>query len=206
MSEIKMISAKKFHKKYNLVKQMQREREILRVAIKNINQQISVKTNEKLRLETDNHNSSYSHFKLVKEIEKLETDRNFYEKTIHFYKRKISNFFKKYNEQVVLFVKNKRKLKNERKQLKQIADKIEENRFAIDSLETKRKMLRQEMQVHIVCDNFDRMQKVQNNIKRRRYIRSLDSLYSSVIIEIIKLSREQKELKNKFKQLQKIVC
>lgn len=201
-----MISAKKFHKKYNLVKQMQREREILRVAIKNINQQISVKTNEKLRLETDNHNSSYSHFKLVKEIEKLETDRNFYEKTIHFYKRKISNFFKKYNEQVVLFVKNKRKLKNERKQLKQIADKIEENRFAIDSLETKRKMLRQEMQVHIVCDNFDRMQKVQNNIKRRRYIRSLDSLYSSVIIEIIKLSREQKELKNKFKQLQKIVC
>lgn len=201
-----MISAKKFHKKYNLVKQMQREREILRVAIKNINQQISVKTNEKLKLETDNHNSSYSHFKLVKEIEKLETDRDFYEKTIHFYKRKISNFFKKYNEQVVLFVKNKRKLKNERTQLKQIADKIEENRFAIDSLEVKRKMLRQEMQVHIVCDNFDRMQKVQNNIKRRRYIRSLGSLYSSVIIEIIKLSREQKELKNKFKQLQKIVC
>lgn len=201
-----MISAKKFHKKYNLVKQMQREREILRVAIKNINQQISVRTNEKLKFETDNHNSSYSHFKLVKEIEKLETDRDFYEKTIHFYKRKISNFFKKYNEQVVLFVKNKRKLKNERKQLKQIADKIEENRFAIDSLETKRKMLQQEMQVHIVCDNFDRMQKVQNNIKRRRYIRSLGSLYSSVIIEIIKLSREQKELKNKFKQLQKIVC
>ena len=130
----------------------------------------------------------------------------FTKKTIHFYKRKISNFFKKYNEQVVLFVKNKRKLKNERKQLKQIADKIEENRFAIDSLEVKRKMLRQEMQVHIVCDNFDRMQKVQNNIKRRRYIRSLGSLYSSVIIEIIKLSREQKELKNKFKQLQKIVC
>ena len=185
---------------------MQREREILRVAIKNINQQISVRTNEKLKFETDNHNSSYSHFKLVKEIEKLETDRDFYEKTIHFYKRKISNFFKKYNEQVVLFVKNKRKLKNERKQLKQIADKIEENRFAIDSLETKRKMLQQEMQVHIVCDNFDRMQKVQNNIKRRRYIRSLGSLYSSVIIEIIKLSREQKELKNKFKQLQKIVC
>jgi hypothetical protein len=56
-----------------------------------------------------------------------------------------------------LFVKNKRKLKNERKQLKQIADKIEENRFAIDSLEVKRKMLRQEMQVHIVYDNFDRM-------------------------------------------------
>lgn len=206
MSETKMISAKKFHKKYNLVKQMQREREILRVAIKNINQQISVRTNEKLKFETDNHNSSYSHFKLVKEIEKLETDRDFYEKTIHFYKRKISNFFKKYNEQVVLFVKNKRKLKNERKQLKQIADKIEENRFAIDSLETKRKMLQQEMQVHIVCDNFDRMQKVQNNIKRRRYIRSLGSLYSSVIIEIIKLSRKQKELKNKFKQLQKIVC
>lgn len=136
-----MIPAKKFHKKYNLVKQMQREREILRAEIKNINQQISVKTNEKLKLETDNHNSSYSHFKLVKEIEKLETDRDFYEKTIHFYKRKISNFFKKYNEQVVLFVKNKRKLKNEHKQLKQIADKIEENRFAIDSLEVKRKML-----------------------------------------------------------------
>ena len=206
MSETKMISAKKFHKKYNLVKQMQREREILRVAIKNINQQISVRTNEKLKFETDNHNSSYSHFKLVKEIEKLETDRDFYEKTIHFYKRKISNFFKKYNEQVVLFVKNKRKLKNERKQLKQIADKIEENRFAIDSLEVKRKMLRQEMQDHIVFDNFDRMQKVQNNIKRRRYIRSLSSLYSFVIIEIIKLSREQKELKNKFKQLQKAVC
>ena len=206
MSETKMISAKKFHKKYNLVKQMQREREILRVAIKNINQQISVRTNEKLKFETDNHNSSYSHFKLVKEIEKLETDRDFYEKTIHFYKRKISNFFKKYNEQVVLFVKNKRKLKNERKQLKQIADKIEENRFAIDSLEVKRKMLRQEMQDHIVFDNFDRMQKVQNNIKRRRYIRSLSSLYSFVIIEIIKLSREQKELKKKFKQLQKAVC
>ena len=206
MSETKMISAKKFHKKYNLVKQMQREREILRVAIKNINQQISVMTNEKLKFETDNHNSSYSHFKIVKEIEKLETDRDFYEKTIHFYKRKISNFFKKYNEQVVLFVKNKRKLKNERKQLKQIADKIEENRFTIDSLETKRKMLQQEMQVHIVCDNFDRMQKVQNNIKRRRYIRSLGSLYSSVIIDIINISREQKELKNKFKQLQKVVC
>lgn len=201
-----MIPAKKFHKKYNLVKQMQREREILRAEIKNINQQISVKTNEKLKLETDNHNSSYSHFKLVKEIEKLETDRDFYEKTIHFYKRKIINFFKKYNEQVVLFVKNKRKLKNERKQLKQIVDKIEENRFAIDSLEVKRKMLRQEMQDHIVIDNFDKMQKVQNNIKRRRYIRSLSSLYSSVIIEIIKLSREQKELKNKFKQLQKAVC
>ena len=201
-----MIPAKKFHKKYNLVKQMQREREILRAEIKNINQQISVKTNEKLKLETDNHNSSYSHFKLVKEIEKLETDRDFYEKTIHFYKRKISNFFKKYNEQVVLFVKNKRKLKNERKQLKQIADKIEENRFAIDSLEVKRKMLRQEMQVHIVCDNFERMQRIQNNIKRRRYIRSLGSLYSSVIIDIINISREQKELKNKFKQLQKVVC
>jgi hypothetical protein len=201
-----MIPAKKFHKKYNLVKQMQREREILRAKIKNINQQISVKTNEKLKLETDNHNSSYSHFKLVKEIEKLETDRDFYEKTIHFYKRKISNFFKKYNEQVVLFVKNKRKLKNERKQLKQIADKIEENRFAIDSLEVKRKMLRQEMQVHIVYDNFDRMQRIQNNIKIRRYIRSLDSLYSSVIIDIINISREQKELKNKFKQLQKVVC
>ena len=201
-----MILAKKFHKKYNLVKQMQREREILRAKIKNINQQISVKTNEKLKLETDNHNSSYSHFKLVKEIEKLETDRDFYEKTIHFYKRKISNFFKKYNEQVVLFVKNKRKLKNERKQLKQIADKIEENRFAIDSLEVKRKMLRQEMQVHIVYDNFDRMQRIQNNIKIRRYIRSLDSLYSSVIIDIINISREQKELKNKFKQLQKVVC
>lgn len=201
-----MIPAKKFHKKYNLVKQMQREREILRAEIKNINQQISVKTNEKLKLETDNHNSSYSHFKLVKEIEKLETDRDFYEKTIHFYKRKISNFFKKYNEQVVLFVKNKRKLKNERKQLKQIADKIEENRFAIDSLEVKRKMLRQEMQVHIVCDNFDRMQRIQNNIKRRRYIRSLGSLYSSVIIDIINISCEQKELKNKFKQLQKVVC
>ena len=201
-----MIPAKKFHKKYNLVKQMQREREILRAEIKNINQQISVRTNEKLKLETDNHNSSYSHFKLVKEIEKLETDRDFYEKTIHFYKRKISNFFKKYNEQVVLFVKNKRKLKNECKQLKQIADKIEENRFAIDSLEVKRKMLRQEMQVHIVCDNFDRMQQIQNNIKRRRYIRSLGSLYSSVIIDIINISREQKELKNKFKQLQKVVC
>lgn len=201
-----MIPAKKFHKKYNLVKQMQREREILRAEIKNINQQISVKTNEKLKLETDNHNSSYSHFKLVKEIEKLETDRDFYEKTIYFYKRKISNFFKKYNEQVVLFVKNKRKLKNERKQLKQIADKIEENRFAIDSLEVKRKMLRQEMQVHIVYDNFDRMQRIQNNIKRRRYIRSLGSLYSSVIIDTINISREQKELKNKFKQLQKVVC
>ena len=201
-----MISAKKFHKKYNLVKQMQREREILRAEIKNINQQISVKTNEKLKLETDNLNSSYSHFKLIKEIEKLETDRDFYEKTIHFYKRKISNFFKKYNEQVILFVKNKRKLKNERKQLKQIADKIEENRFAINSLENKRKMLRQEMEVHIVCDNFDRMQKVQNNIKRRQYICSLGSLYSSVIIDIINISREQKELKNKFKQLQKVVC
>ena len=201
-----MISAKKFHKKYNLVKQMQREREILRAEIKNINQQISVKTNEKLKLETDNLNSSYSHFKLIKEIEKLETDRDFYEKTIHFYKRKISNFFKKYNEQVILFVKNKRKLKNERKQLKQIADKIEENRFAINSLENKRKMLRQEMEVHIVCDNFDRMQKVQNNIKRRQYICSLGSLYSSVIIDIINISREQKELRNKFKQLQKVVC
>lgn len=130
----------------------------------------------------------------------------FTKKTIHFYKRKISNFFKKYNEQVVLFVKNKRKLKNERKQLKQIADKIEENRFAIDSLEVKRKMLRQEMQVHIVYDNFDRMQRIQNNIKIRRYIRSLGSLYSSVIIDIINISREQKELKNKFKQLQKVVC
>ena len=63
-----MIPAKKFRKKYNLVKQMQREREILRAEIKNINQQISVKTNEKLKLETDNHNSSYSHFKLVKKI------------------------------------------------------------------------------------------------------------------------------------------
>lgn len=105
-----------------------------------------------------------------------------------------------------MFVKNKRKLKNERKQLKQIADKIEENRFAIDSLEVKRKMLRQEMQVHIVYDNFDRMQRIQNNIKIRRYIRSLGSLYSSVIIDIINISREQKELKNKFKQLQKVVC
>lgn len=83
-----MIPAKKFHKKYNLVKQMQREREILRAEIKNINQQISVKTNEKLKLETDNHNSSYSHFKLVKEIEKLETDRDFYEKQFTFINEK----------------------------------------------------------------------------------------------------------------------
>ena len=98
------INSKKLHKKYAQIKQMQRERELLRTEIKYINDKLVV---------NDNTNNNKLHLS-------LKEDRVFYEKQVHHYKQKINHFFTKYGKEIELLVQRKKRNKEQHELYKKL--------------------------------------------------------------------------------------
>ena len=167
------INSKKLHKKYAQIKQMQRERELLRTEIKYINDKLVV---------NDNTNNNKLHLS-------LKEDRVFYEKQVHHYKQKINHFFTKYGKEIELLVQRKKRNKEQHELYKKLVQQIDANRYAINLLNKKE-----------IQDLIHYWGKTLNhNVDISVYV--LRTMKTDIKQQIIRLSKQQEQLKREIRTI-----
>lgn len=173
------INSKKLHKKYAQIKQMQRERELLRTEIKKINDELVV-----------NYNLNNNKLHLS-----LKEDSAFYEKQVHHYKQKIKHFFTKYEKEIELLNQRKKRNKEQRKLYKKLAQQIDANRYAINLLNKKEIELTKEIQdlIHYWGKTLNQ------NVDISVYV--LRTMKTDIKQQIIRISKQQEQLKREIRTI-----